>query len=41
MCDKNDKPIFDLKGEIYPNAKYHAICEKCYLELVEKYKEEQ
>lgn len=37
MCDENDKPIFDLKGEIYPNAHYHAICEKCYLKLVEKY----
>jgi len=40
MCDENDKPIFDLKGEIYPNAKYYAICEKCYLELFDKYKEE-
>lgn len=41
MCDENDKPIFDLQGEIYPNAKYHAICEKCYLELVDKYGKEQ
>lgn len=41
MCDENDKPIFDLKGEIYPNAKYYAICEKCYLELVDKYGKEQ
>lgn len=41
MCDENNKPIFDLKGEIYPNAKYHAICEQCYLKLVDKYKEEQ
>lgn len=39
LCDKNDKPIFNLKGEIYPNAKYHAICEKCYLKLVNKYVE--
>lgn len=41
MCDKNDKPIFDLKGEIYPSAKYHAICEKCYLKLVNESKEEK
>lgn len=41
LCDENDKPIFDLKGEIYPNAKYYAICEKCYLELVDKYGEEK
>lgn len=41
MCDENDKPIFDLKGEIYPNAKYHAICEKCYLKLVKKYGEKK
>lgn len=37
LCDKNDKPVFDLKGDMYPNAKYHAVCEKCYLELFEKY----
>lgn len=37
LCDKNDKPIFDLKGDIYPRAKYHAICEKCYLQLFNKY----
>ena len=40
MCDSNDKPIFDLKGELFPNAKYYSICEKCYLTLVDKYKEE-
>lgn len=39
MCDENDKPIFDLKGEIYPNAKYYSICEQCYLKLVDKYVE--
>ena len=41
LCDDNDKPVFDLKGEIYPNAKYHSICEKCYLRLFKKYKEEK
>ena len=41
MCDENDKPIFDLKGEIYPNAKYHAVCEKCYLKLIDKYSEKK
>lgn len=41
MCDENDNPIFDLKGEIYPNAKYYSICEKCYLELFNKYGKEK
>ena len=41
LCDENDKPIFDLKGEIFPNAKYYSICEKCYLALADKYKEEK
>lgn len=41
MCDKDDKPIFDLQGDMYPNARYHAICERCYLKLVDKYGKEQ
>ena len=41
MCDENNKPVFDLKGEIFPNATYHSICEKCYLKIVNEYKEEQ
>jgi len=41
LCDENDKPVFDLKDDFYPSAKYHAICEKCYLELLDKYGKEQ
>ena len=37
MVDSSGAPIEDLDGNVYPNAKYVAVCEKCYLKLVDKY----
>lgn len=36
MVDSSGDPIEDLDGNVYPNAKYVAVCEKCYLNNLRK-----
>lgn len=31
MLNAYGKPVIELKGNVYPSAKYIAVCEKCFL----------